>query len=368
MQVYSDSGERKASTMASYQARRLTLRRTLSLVMLSVTTGLGGLTLLAGLDSAVATATTPTTTSLNGTAAVTVDGSSWNLGASWQQESTSAASLVVGLERTVTAGGAGYEEHSWTVPVTASTLAFNSTSGVGTLNTGTQTSPLATVNLKFNAISHTSATCVTGSETVYDGTLSGNLTLVTGLTNGGTVGGKTVSFTSATPTITVDADCVASETSPCTASIFFNSGSSDAAPSSFGFSEKVTGKAVGSVGVESTTVLSSPTGASRQDAGSLIGATPPKYTAKTKTLAVTSSSSGIVTGSATLTGSKPSVTKIPCTVGTKQYTLTETFDTGAAYASPAGKSLTATLELGSTLIAPASTTSGTYEVATLKAA
>ena len=82
-------------------------------------------------------------------------------------------------------------------------------------------------------------------------------------------------------------------------------------------------------------------------------------------LSVSTTSSGIVTGSATLSGGKPKTVSYPCSYGGKSYTLTETDDMTANYASPAGEAITGHTSLTGNLAAPSSAKDATYVVTTV---
>jgi hypothetical protein len=299
-----------------------------------------------------------------GTTVKTSNGASWTLVVSWDQViSTEAPNLSVALERVV--GGTGYEFHDWIVPVTASTLTFNKKTG--TLNVGAQASPIATVDLSFKTTSSKKATCTTGSETVYSGTLSGKVTLVTGLTGGGTVGGSLLSFKAATPEITVDSSCIPPEGNECTADVLFSSGNfTGTTPAASGGSLSLFGKSFNEVGLTRSTDLTAPAGAIRSDVAAQEGLTP-KYDAKTKVLTVTASKSGLVTGSATLKGGKVKTASYTCKYSKKSYKVTDRTDSSATYSSPAGHPISAKTSLAGPMTAPSSTKTGFYIVSTVKA-
>ena len=76
---------------------------------------------------------------------------------------------------------------------------FNTSTGVGTVKGGSATVSVATIDLTFKATAHQAGNCSSGSETIYTGTLTGEAELVTGLTGGGTVGGKSAKLTGGSP-------------------------------------------------------------------------------------------------------------------------------------------------------------------------
>jgi hypothetical protein len=316
----------------------------------------------------VSLATTPSTLSLGnaGTSVTTSNGMTWTLVVGWDQViAGEAPSMSIGLERTVTAGGTGYEIHDWNFQPTTATLKFNATTGVGTLNTGTQTNPVAKVDLAFKATSNKAATCTTGSEKVYSGTLKGKLTLVTGLTGGGTVGGTSLSFTLATPDITVDSACVPPATNDCLASSAFISSTDVTSPLAGGLWGNFGGQSFAAVSVETETALKAPKDATRID-GAEVDAAAPKYDATTKVFSVTTSASGIVTGSATLSGGTVKKVKTTCSFGGKTYKVTASNDQDANYSSPAGKAITADTSLSGTLTVANATGTGDFDIETSK--
>lgn len=303
------------------------------------------------------------TTSISGAAAVeTSNGVSW---AMTVFDSTESSALGVGLERTVTTGGAGVEEHQWEFASGSGTLSFNASTMVGELTSTSKSSPVATIKLTFTGTSHKAATCSTGSETIYSGTLSGEAKLVTGLSGGGTVGGASVTFNASgsTPEVLVDSDCVVA-VDDCLASNFFGSGGAPSTPGAAGINETVGTKNVELVEVFQQVSLTSPAGSDREDIVAIETGTL-KWNASKKTLSVTSSTSGIVTGSAKLSGGKPTTTTSPCTFGGKTYTLTTTSNETATYKSPAGSAITGHSSLSGVLTAPTSTKTGEYFVTTV---
>jgi hypothetical protein len=320
---------------------------------------------LPGLASAATTRASDLTLAEDGATVTTSNGQSWVLTVA---DSDTTNSLGVGLTRTVTSGGTGFEAHLWNFDSSASTLTFNASTGIGTVKGGSVTSPVATIDLTFTATSHKAADCTSGSETIYSGTLTGEAKLVTGLTGGGTVGGTSLKFdaTGSTPQIQVDNGCVAPPTDECTNDIIYASGATETTPVSSGDFGPLDGKAYDEVGVERMTDLAKPAGATR---GDLAGVTTPAATwnASTHTLSVTTTSAGIVTGSATLTGGKPSTTTSTCTYAGKKYKISSTLDETATYASPSGKAITAHDSLGGNLVVANDTGHAFYDVGTAKA-
>jgi hypothetical protein len=311
---------------------------------------------LAGLWGAPS-ATAATVTVAGATTVKTSNGQSWTLSVA---DSNGASGLIIALSRTVSAGGTGAEEHSWQFMSPASSLTFNKTTGDGTIKGGSSTGKVATVSLTLTSTSHKAGTCTSGSETIYTGTLSGEAELVTGLSGGGTVGGKSVKLTASA---TVDSDCV-TNTNDCLDSTLFDSGTSAGPIQAVGLSEPTAGKTFDFVSVLQELNLSSPKGATRSDIA-LVQAPLATWNSKTGVLSVTSTSAGIVTGSATLSGGKSTTSKFPCTYGGKTYTIKNLENFTANYASPAGKAITGHTSLGSELVAPSSAKDAEFIISTV---
>lgn len=299
-------------------------------------------------------------------ASVKVDGATWILSVDYTADSPD-NTLAVGLERLVTSGGKGEELHVWGfAPTSTSDLTFDSSTGDGTLDSAKTADPVAAVDLAFSATSHQAAACTSGSETIYTGTLTGSVTLTTGLTNGGTVHGKSLTFDvkGSSPSITADDDCVPAINDCESVTIFLSSSSEEPGVLASGIEGTLLGATADEIGVVDQTDLSAPAGAVREDGAELSGKFM-KWSASTKTLSVSSSTSGIVTGSATLTGGKVTKGSTTCTFDGTTYKLSALAASDATYSSPSGEALTAHTLLSGDLAAPNSTDAG-YEVLTAK--
>lgn len=301
----------------------------------------------------------PAVLELGGAAAnvKTSNGTSFMLVVGWSDLVTAGgkADLSLGLQRLVKTGGTGYELHLWDFSVASSTLSFNGKTG--TLKASA--SPVASVSLKFKTASSKKATCTSGKETVYTGTLSGSVMLVTGLTGGGTV--KSSSFTAGKPQITVDSGCVPPALDPCEPSLLATSGNfATGSPTAFAGSFSDVGPTLNVVGLEQLTKLSSPSGATRTNVSAMIDKAGTVY-AKLTGGEVKMASSGFVSGSATVSGGSPFSHPTSCKWKGKSYTVTVHFDEGADYAGV----LTGHNAVGGVLKSPASTKTGLYEVSTV---
>ncbi|MGH9171504.1 MAG: hypothetical protein ACRD0Z_11625 [Acidimicrobiales bacterium] len=300
-----------------------------------------GLPDLAGISTTAAIASLD----LDGATVKTSNGVSWSL--TVDASSTGAVELV--LERLDTKGGTGDEIYSWDLgTATVGDLKFSTSTGVGTVNTGTKAVPLATVDVTFKATAHKADVCSSGSETSYTGTLSGEAELVTGLTGGGTVGGKSLKFTvsnaGSKPTVTVDKDCSLALDCPATTDVTFSAVPSGTSPLFLeGASGPLNGKVYDLVTISSSAKLAKPAGATRL-ALAYLEAAPAKWDKSTSTLSVAASTSGLITGSATLSGSQEFSFSLPCTTGGKKSSVTETAY-AANLSSPAGHALAAHFDL-----------------------
>jgi hypothetical protein len=320
----------------------------------------------AGASIPSAIGATPKTTASStlelGDSGVTVETAnkvSWSLVVSWNNIGAEPV-LGIGLERVITSPSSGFEFHQWNFNVKSSSFTFNDKTG--TLDSATQANPVASVDLAFKTTSSKAATCTSGKETIYEGTLSGKASLVTGLTNGGTVSG-TYNFNLATPQVEVDQGCVAPPGDECGASLIAGSGNASG-PALIAGSLGTTGAPEQIVGVEEETDLSSPTGATRSDLVALEDQSA-KVFATYAGGEVKIASTGIVSGTGAVSGGKP-VKEPPesCSYAGKKYTDTSVVDDPASYS---GK-FSAKPSIGTTLTVPSSSKTGFYLVTTSKKA
>jgi hypothetical protein len=313
-----------------------------------------------------ALASPPPSYTLGNTAApvTTSNKQKWELSIAWVQVvPKTPADLSVVLLRPVSS--TQFEEHVWEFnDISSGTLAANPTTGAATLKT---TNALASISLTFKATSHAKATCLFGSETVFSGTLAGKLTLKTGLTGGGTVGSSSLKFSLGIPQLKVDFSCQPPFPSECAnSSEFASSTKGGSAPFAAGLDGLTAGKLTDFVAVNRGVTLSKSPQILRVDTAAVDKA-PMTYDAKTNVFSVKTTTSGIVTGSATLSGGKLTTHTLSCSIGKKAYTLSLTGDTGAKYVSPAGKSLTAHTSLTG-ILKVASSTDASFAITTIKPA
>ncbi len=276
--------------------------------------------------------------------------------------------LMIEIARQASTSPVADELHSWSFPLKSGGLVFSAGTGVGTVKPGANTSPVATVDVKFKATGHkvVKGACTSGSETVYTGKLTGTVTLVTGLSGGGTV--KATSFTAklSAPTVTVYKLCVSPPGGCLPSSVTF-----DDAPGALGnpalYAQGITGtfshKTEDQVTVSLQARLAKPNGAERNDE-STVEEAPAKWTASTRTLVVKTTGT-LITGSVTISGGTKSTYSEGCTVnGKRTHNLfTSYFD--ASWASPAGDRLTAHDKIGGNIVMPASNTAATLIVTSL---
>ena len=231
------------------------------------------------------------------------------------------------------------------------------------LNTGTQEHPVASVDMTFKASSHKPVTCASGSETLYTGSLTGSYSLVTGLSGGGTVSGSGVTVPGAI--LTADNSCVTNTQANCLdqKGLSFASSSSPALFAD-GFSGYLGSTKSTFVGVSKTTELTAPAEASREDGGFIYTSVP---THAKKVLSITTSSAGLVTGSATISGGTSKTLSEPCSSSGKSYTVKSVEVENAKYASPAGSPISSTLSLGGLIAAPSPTSTASYVITTVTA-
>ncbi len=280
----------------------------------------------------------------------TTNGVSWMLSVSG-----SSNEITVELSREESTSPLAVEIHGWTFPVTSGGLAFSASTGIGTIDPGAQTSPIATVNVTFKSTASkvVAGACTSGTETDYTGTLTGSVKLITGIAGGGTVSSSSFTASLSHPTVTVDNDCVAPSTCLPSSKGFDDDPSPLANPSllASGDTGTFSGQSVDQVAIADNTALAKPAGTDRVDE-SLVQAAPSTWTKSTKTLVITTASSGLITGSATISGGKKSTDSIPCTKAGKSVDNVITFYSGASWNSEAGQALTAHNKLGGNIVMP----------------
>jgi hypothetical protein len=273
---------------------------------------------------------------------------------------TTAVAAGVGLQNHTYAGLG--ETHSWSLQVSRSTFTYNSSTGVARFNTGTQISPLGTMNLTFRKSSSSTTQCAAGgSQTTVRGSLRGKFHFIS-KTRWGSVGSTTSTFTFPTPNfLSISNNCNVGEGTsicytnttwygPTTGTNFYVNGSV------YDNGSTTTSIISGSHGV----ALTHPSGAGRND---YLSARAPRPTINGSTFNVKTSSGTPVSGSAKLTGGTAGTSHSACKVGRHNRTQTQTTHSGATWSSPAGHHLTFNFQASPDFTADGSG-SGFWSVAT----
>ncbi len=257
----------------------------------------------------------------------------------------------------------GIENHTWGGQLGSGDMSVSS-AAVMTISSRSSLSPVASLNLTFRPAFRTTSTrgCVTGKEIVYTGTLKGSVRLRTGL-KGLTLSAAHLSFGSRN-TLTVINNCVFSQ---CHFT-FWDSTSSPGETAAFaaGTSSAVPGHSANAVIIQRAITLPGKNGLTRSDMWS-ITANAPVFKKSSKSLSVTSSSSGLITGAAVLShakpsGSPPGTSKI-CYLNGKKYAQTDTQYLDARY--EASRPFEAHTILNGTVTVKRSGT-GRFDIVTLK--
>jgi hypothetical protein len=261
----------------------------------------------------------------SGAGHLTAGGHTWSLAVGLESLSlgSSPAFNVVALQISTPHLG-GIEKHAWGGALASGDLSV-SPAAVMTINSRSSLSPFASLNLTFRPASHTTVTrdCVTGKEVVYTGALKGSVRLKTGL-KGLTLTAAHLSF-GGHSTLTVTGDCVSS---PCHFTFWDStSGQPKTAAFAAGTSFVVPGHAVTSALIQRSVPLPGKNRLTRMDMWS-ITAKAPVFDKSSRSLSVTSTPAGLITGAAALSGGKPSGsppgTARTCHFGGKKYAQTDT--------------------------------------------
>jgi hypothetical protein len=255
----------------------------------------------------------------------------------------------------------GTESHGWGGQLPAADLSANS-AAVMTLNSRSSLSPVASLNLTFRPASHKTQTrdCVSGKDVVYTGTLKGSVRLDTGL-KGLKLSATHFAF-GGHSMLTVNHDCVSS---PCHVAFWdTSSGPPGAAPFAIGAS--IHGRTAVYAGIQRTVTIPGVNRLGRSDRWT-IPAKAPTFNKSSKSLSVTSTSAGLVTGAATLAHGKrsgsPLGTPRICYINGTKYTQTDTQYLDARY--EASRTFEAHTILNGTVSVKRSGT-GRFDIVTLK--
>lgn len=274
----------------------------------------------------------------SGLAAVKAGGRTWDVTVSLSKSSLGVPGQA--LAQITTPYKGGEEAHDWTFGDFPAKDLTVSASGSASASSGSALSPIASMSLAFKPSSHKVASCAGGgSQTTYTGRLTGSVKLVTGL-HKLTVTATKVTFGQPS-TLAVSTDfCVPSACS-------FASWSASSATSLNPPFTLATGIQVGRPGhlqyyadIARVTQLSKAKEILRDD-GAIIKTSAPGFSKSRKTLSITTSKSGALTGSAVIgpaKAAKPST--FGCTDDGTSYTETDVSYTGR-FTSPAGHALEA---------------------------
>lgn len=273
---------------------------------------------------AAASAAADTYSLSSGQVALAAGGHTWDLSVTFQSGATTSIPATLDVQISRAAGKGQLEDHAWAFDVPDSALSFSG--GDAKLDAGSSVSPLASVDVAFTHTSSKTMSCVAGSGTVFTGTLKGTVKIKTGFKPTGTLGGTSLSF-AAPNTLEAMSGCVAP--TPCSSMWTSPRGTVSALGDTFG----------GPAGERTTTLVARTTTVSatviRVD-GAVMLTPKPKFSAGI--LRITTSSSGIITGSATLSGGTKEPTQTqPCvTPQGKGFTEHQTDYADPAFKSPAG--------------------------------
>lgn len=257
----------------------------------------------------------------------------------------------------------GTEFHTWGGQLPAGDLSVNP-AAVMTLNSRSSLSPVASLNLTFRPASHKTQTrdCVSGKDVVYIGTLKGSVRLNTGLKSL-KLSAAHFSFGSHS-TLTVSHNCVSS---PCHLTFWDTiSGPPQAAPFASGTSIVIPGLTPVSASIQRTVTIPGANRLGRTDMWT-VPAKAPTFDKSSRSLSVTSTSTGLVTGAATLAHGKPSGSPIGtsriCYINGTKYAQTDTQYLDARY--EASRSFKAHTILNGIVTVKRSGT-GRFDIVTLK--
>jgi hypothetical protein len=297
--------------------------------------GAGGFPRLASLSPAAG----PVTYYLNsGQAAVKAGGRTWDLTVSATKSSLGVPGDALAQISTPYKGGD--EAHDWTFGDFPAKDMRVSSGGSASVSSGSVLSPILSLTLAFKPSSHRVASCSGGgSETTYTGRLTGSVKLVTGL-HKLTVTATKVTFGQPS-TLAVSTDfCIPSACS-------FASWDASSAKTLKPPYTLAAGVQVGRPGhlhyfaeVERVSELSKAREILRAD-GAIIDTAAPAFSKSRKTLSITTSKSGAVTGSGVIGPAKAGPPNtFSCTADGTSYTETDISYAGR-FTSPAGHALEA---------------------------
>lgn len=297
--------------------------------------------------SAAPAARPPAISLFGGNATFRVGGHTWSL-------SIFVTSNVTGIDLSTF-----HEVDGWNfLGVPKSDLKANASTGKATFDAHNAMAPVAFANLKFTPTSRHKASCHSGSETFFDGRLTGSISLVA---NHKGLKFKSAHVTFKGSSLDVDHQCVApAGTAPCAAGIWSIGFTTVALGSSGG----LPGRQTYFVNTDKTVNLSAPKHATLTY--EVFGSgTKPVFNSKRKSLSV--KGTNVVKGSAVIVAQgAPTVTTFKCTLNHKKFKLRDASYFGN-FTSPSGGQFQGRSIVGG-LLKVARTGFGFFDVISLKRA
>lgn len=256
----------------------------------------------------------PVISLLTGNASFHVGGHSWSM-------SVLAFSGNTNIDLSTT-----HEGDIWSFTVPASDFKTNARTGTATLNAHNAMAPVAFANLRFSPSSRHKASCVTGSQTTFDGTVTGSISLVA---NHSGLKFKSAHVTFKGSALTVDRQCLRPVPTLC----FPGNWAAEGMTSASGSTGGLPGRQTYSVSIVKSVSLTAPKDA--LVAYTVVGAaSKPVFSGKARRLSVTAT--GVVKGSAVLTATAPPVVStMRCTIGRGHFKERQALYSGS-YRSPVG--------------------------------
>lgn len=285
-----------------------------------------------------APASTTSITFLSGSATFKVGGHSW---------SVSVTNIAGAVHLTDIGIRTGHETDDWDFNLTRSILSVNQRTGNATLNSRSSFAPVAFVNLKFTTTKRHKASCTSGSETIFSGTVSGSLTLIANH-KGLRFQSAHVRFTGGS--ISIDHDCLTrTPPSPCAPGVW---GIGSPAVNAAGTAQALPGERTTFVAsIFENVNLKAPAGA-MLNIGVAGPSGKPVFNSSKKTLQV--SARGVISGAALMKASgSPAVNSFPCVLGGKHFKARDVTYT-ASFTSPKGRQFQARSIVAGLLKAPRS--------------
>jgi len=241
----------------------------------------------------------------------------------------------------------GHETDSWDFNLARSILTVNQRTGDATLNSRNSFSPVAFVKLKFTTTKRRKASCTSGSETNFSGSVSGSLTLIANH-RGLKFHSAHARFTGGS--ISIDHDCITRTPPSLCAPGVWNIGSRTVNVA--GTAQALPGERTTFVAsIFETVNLKAPAGA-MMNIGVFGSSGKPVFNSSKKTLQV--SARGVISGAALMKASgPPAVNSFPCVLGGKHFKARDVTYT-ASFASPKGRQFQARSIVAGLLKAPRS--------------